>query len=508
MGEANAKSALEKCGNFIVLDTVGRGGTAECSRAVRLRKGTLPVEQRALIKRLRPDRSAPHFVEAFKREGQLAGSLRHQNLAQLMEADPSGQYLAYELVDGSDLHKLLQSTKQLPPLLATHIVVEVAKALRYMHTLVRRGKAAGVVHCDVSPANILISFWGEVKLADLGVAQPTATTARRAGKIPYMAPEAWFSGELIDGRADLFSLGVCMYEMLAGHRPAEGSEDEIFAALSTGTHAPLPDTIPARLREIVERLLQPMPADRFASAEQLLFALNAGACVELGKLTSKGHEYETIDYDALEREITQPQPDPEPAPALSAPVTEPPPPARSARATRTAPRSRIATYLAIAIAGALLALMTQTLVSRVQSPPVTTISAATEAPSAATTRTTTTTTPQPDPDPAPTPEAVVPAQSPVLTTTSLPTAPKAAPAHSTTEATKRPEGTLQVGSVPPSRVWVDGTSLGWTNLTRRLPAGQHTVVLGKDPNDLKRSRTVVISPNQVSHVACTPFSCE
>jgi serine/threonine-protein kinase len=139
------------------------------------------------------------------------------------------------------------------------------------------------VHRDVSPHNVLISRAGAVKLADFGIAKATAATgaalsASIKGKVSYMAPEQ-ARGEAIDARADLFAVGVMLYELLAGERPFEGgSESEILARLLLQKCAPLGERAPAAPRElvaVVERLMAPRPADRFASASEAREAITA-----------------------------------------------------------------------------------------------------------------------------------------------------------------------------------------------------------------------------------------
>ncbi|HTU60254.1 MAG TPA: serine/threonine-protein kinase [Polyangiales bacterium] len=547
MGDGATKRGPEH--SFAVVNAVGRGGTAEGARAVRMCKGT-NVPQNLWVKRLRADRRDPQYVAAFQREALLAAEMQHSNIPQLLEAGPD--YLMFALVPGVDLRQLLLAEQRLSVEITTLIVVEVAKALQYAHTRVRGAKPAGVVHCDVSPANILISVAGEVKLTDFAVAQPLGTAAKPSGKVPYMAPEQWFSDELIDGRADIFALGVCMYELLSGTRPAVGSDDEIFAALSAGQHTPLrelaPEVAPAYV-QIVERCLAPRPADRYGSAAQLLQAFDKlpplpTATLKLGSLALKHREYETLDYEAVGEQlklhlvagaapnVAAPQASaatatapPRPTAAVS-PVrqTQLPEPAATEDLTEVLPprartRLRLPKALAYSAAAGIAALIAVLGLSPFSShppsatapPPSTprqqTSESSTNAATIAAAAPSPATVPN-EPVTRPSPQQALSATAPV---TDIPS-PTPLPAATSTTAPntppkRAPTGFLHVGSVPPERVWIDGVARGWTDLTNRLSVGPHVVVVGKDASD-PRAKTVTIEAKKTSYVACIPSSCD
>lgn len=240
------------------------------------------VEQLVCVKRVLPAfNTDKDFVTQFVREARVAAKLRHSNIVGILdfgEVDTE-HYMALELVDGVDMRGLLQMEKgeRLGPELAAMIAIQIAYALEYAHA-----SEGGIVHRDVTPSNILLSTHGEVKLADFGVAKAlTGTSVATAtgfikGKVPYMAPEQ-MRGADIDGRVDLFSLGVTLFEALSGRRPFVGKHDvEVMMKVLEGdrpTLAEIAPDVPAGLADVVERLLAPKPEDRFADAGEVVDAL-------------------------------------------------------------------------------------------------------------------------------------------------------------------------------------------------------------------------------------------
>lgn len=240
------------------------------------------VEQLVCVKRVLPAfNTDKDFVTQFVREARVAAKLRHSNIVGILdfgEVDTE-HYMALELVDGVDMRGLLQmeTGERLGAELAAMIAIQIAYALEYAHA-----SEGGIVHRDVTPSNILLSTHGEVKLADFGVAKAlTGTSVATAtgfikGKVPYMAPEQ-MRGADIDGRVDLFSLGVTLFEALAGRRPFVGKHDvEVMMKVLEGDRPKLAEVapdVPSGLAEVVERLLAPKPEDRFADAGEVVDAL-------------------------------------------------------------------------------------------------------------------------------------------------------------------------------------------------------------------------------------------
>ena len=262
-----------KFGPYRLVRRLGVGGMAETFEAARLGAGGF--EQRVCLKRVLPAFSEDqHFVSRFQREAKLAARLRHTNVVGVIDAGEidGAHYMALELVDGVDLRSFLKASPdhKLAPEVVALIGMDLAHALQHAH--------GTLVHRDVSPSNILLSRTGEAKLADFGIAKAIdnakVTESRSAkGKIPYMAPEH-MRGETANGRADLFSLGVVLFEALAGARPFDGAHDvETMQKILDGDRLALVDVAPHApevLRDVIERLIEVDLETRTQSAWELL----------------------------------------------------------------------------------------------------------------------------------------------------------------------------------------------------------------------------------------------
>jgi serine/threonine protein kinase len=276
----------DRFGDYELVRRLGVGGMAETFVAVR--RGPEGFEQRVCLKRILPAFAGDaDFVEMFLREARLSALLHHGHIARVLDFGFAGgsHYLTLELVEGADLravlHHLRSCGRRLDPGLTSYIAFALGAALDYAHTADNDGRAAGIIHRDVSPSNVLLSDAGEIKLADFGIAKATnlpgsIQSGALKGKVPYMAPE-YALGRSCSPRSDLFSLGVLLYECLAGHRPFDGDNDmETLQRARHGTHEPLrvlaPDT-PPQLSEAIESLLSPDPADRPAHARAFVSLL-------------------------------------------------------------------------------------------------------------------------------------------------------------------------------------------------------------------------------------------
>lgn len=291
--------APERIGPFEVLRRLGAGGMAETFEAVR--RGPGGFEQRVCVKRVLPGYSTDaEFVRLFMREARLAAALSHRCVTRVLDfgEDRGCHYLALELVEGMDLRRLRKALAPRPvPLeLAAFVALEIAEGLEHAHT--RTGATGAVVHRDVSPANVLLGVDGDVKLTDFGISKalndsPITRSEFVRGNIWYMAPEQIEGDRAADPRSDLFSLGIVLYECLAGRRPYQGPTDlATMMALSEGRRTPLreavPDT-PEPMLAIVDRLLAQRTEDRFQTAAEVAEALApltsiAGARRQLGEL--------------------------------------------------------------------------------------------------------------------------------------------------------------------------------------------------------------------------------
>ena len=214
---------VKRIGPYRVLGTIALGGMGEVFLAALEREGGF--EKRVALKRALPQLMADTaFVELFEREARLAAALDHRHIVQVFDfgRHEDGAWIAMEYVHGVDLKSVLDQEGALPTSLAIEIGLACARGLHYAHRATDpRGQALHVVHSDVSPQNVLLSFQGDVKLADFGLAHaaargPSDEGALR-GKFAYMSPEQ-ARGEAVGPASDQFSLGAVLYEALSGAR--------------------------------------------------------------------------------------------------------------------------------------------------------------------------------------------------------------------------------------------------------------------------------------------------
>ena len=261
-------------GRYRLIELLGQGGMATIFRAVDTQLG-----RDVAVKLLRPEYLRdPDFSSRFRQEAQAAASLSHPNVVTVYDygADASGPYIVMELVDGQDLATILKGSGALPPRQVARIGSAVARALAAAH-------AAGLVHRDVKPGNILIGRDGQVKVADFGIARAIAEAqltlpGMTMGSVHYFSPEQ-ARGEPATASSDIYSLGIVLYEMLTGVRPFEGdSAASVGLARLSG---PVPDptlvraSVPSELAAITRRALAVDPASRFSSAGSMADALDA-----------------------------------------------------------------------------------------------------------------------------------------------------------------------------------------------------------------------------------------
>ncbi|OGQ82644.1 MAG: hypothetical protein A2289_22320 [Deltaproteobacteria bacterium RIFOXYA12_FULL_58_15] len=270
--------------NYQLLDSIGCGGAGQVFLARHIHPAY--AEQPFAIKTLRAHRSREaNDISRFRREAWVLSLLHHPNIIQTFEADVEADslYIAMEYVDGRNLETVLERANGEPiPLdVALHITAEVLRGLEYAHGLKDSGDTPmGIVHLDVKPANILLSFDGAVKLSDFGIAAQRAQHASRddtrMGTAGYTAPEV-LCGEPIDCRADLFGVGVLLFEMVCG-RPLfnKANTDDL---LRENRRAEIPEPrgirpdLPVEIENVILRALRRRPNGRFSSAKDMLNAL-------------------------------------------------------------------------------------------------------------------------------------------------------------------------------------------------------------------------------------------
>ena len=245
------------------------------------RRRAAGVEKWLVVKRMRPERAGDaRFLDLFMREARLSMSLAHQNIVPVFDFGRIDDqvFLAMERVEGQDLgSSLARAGKPLAPMLAAFVAAECCKALDYAH---RRkspeGQNLGIVHRDVTPRNVLLSWSGEVKLTDFGIAALAGDeSSKMAGTPAYMAPEQ-ARGEPLDVRADIYAVGMVLREALTGVRPRRGDNREtVLATAKLGTLDPWPEDFTSPLREVVDRATAIEKSDRYLDARSMLEELDA-----------------------------------------------------------------------------------------------------------------------------------------------------------------------------------------------------------------------------------------
>lgn len=269
-----------RIGPYVIERRLGGGGMAEVFLASVV--GEAGFSRPVAIKRVLPgfgDR--PEFAALFISEAKLSARLRHPNIVSVLDfqRDPEhGLFLVMELVEGKDLDQLL-STGLLPISLALTVGAEMLRGLGYAHHPPRRDDGIlGLVHRDVSPQNVLLSWEGEVKVSDFGIAKSreaaqAAASVMIKGKPAYMSPEQ-ADGRALDGRSDLFAVGVVMWQMLTGQLLFQGSTTQQVLAAVLRSSIPPPTTlrpdVPHDVCAVVMKLLERDPAQRYATAEAAL----------------------------------------------------------------------------------------------------------------------------------------------------------------------------------------------------------------------------------------------
>lgn len=276
--------AQDLFGKYRLVRKVASGGMGTIHDALYCPEGGF--ERRVAIKRIHPHLAEQQsFVQAFRHEAELCARLVHANVVQVFDFGrvEDTYFIAMEYVDGMTLltfmRRMHAESRSLPVPLVAHVVREVLAGLTYSHTGARAtdGKLLRVIHRDLSPANILLSRTGEVKISDFGIARAlqdaaSGSTQSMAGHIGYMAPEQ-AQGLAFDERSDLFALGVVLWELLAGERLFQ-RENQTASLLALVT-ASIPlisskrDALDPAWNELLQRALARSVDERFASASEM-----------------------------------------------------------------------------------------------------------------------------------------------------------------------------------------------------------------------------------------------
>lgn len=270
-------------GQYVLQERIAAGGMAEVWKA-RMR-GVEGFQKTVAIKKILPHLSDnDDFIEMFVDEAKLAAQLSHNNIIHIYDLGKANNayYIAMEYIDGHDLRSILRAADErglpLPVETSLFIASKIAAALDYAHR--KRDfddKELGLVHRDVSPQNVLISYEGDIKLCDFGIAKAASKASQTQagalkGKLQYMSPEqAW--GRNLDGRSDVFALGIVLFEMLSGRKLFIG--DTEMSVLEQVREARIPsvtelnDDVTPDIEAILLRALQKQPEDRYQSAGEM-----------------------------------------------------------------------------------------------------------------------------------------------------------------------------------------------------------------------------------------------
>ncbi len=281
---------------YKILSKLGSGGMAEVYKA-----HCQILNRTVAIKVLRPQfTSNDEFVERFRREAQAAASLSHPNIVSIYDVGKDGDcyYIVMECVTGTSLKEAIAESGHMSPQRAARISWQILAALQHAHE-------NGIVHRDIKPHNVMVTFDERVKVTDFGIARALSTstlteTGTIIGTVNYFSPEQ-ARGEAVEAQSDIYSLGVVLYEMLTGTVPFKG-ESPISIALQHLQTVVTPPTklnpaIPKGLERVVLKALEKNPSRRYQDARQMMRALEPYAF--------PGNDYETFHDDVdSDSEIT------------------------------------------------------------------------------------------------------------------------------------------------------------------------------------------------------------
>lgn len=292
----------ERIGRYEILKRIAIGGMAELFLAKQT--GESGFEKQVAIKRVLSNLAErEEFIRMLWDEARIAAALNHPNIAQIYDLDRDGAdyFIAMEFCPGLDLHKALERLgtrgQAVPPGIAARMMIDVCNALDYAHNAHDdRGRPLRLVHRDISPQNLVLTDSGSVKLVDFGIAKAVTQLALTAtgmlkGKYAYMSPEQVRSQPL-DGRSDLFCVGVVLYELLTGVRPFdEETPVATLTAIVESKHVDIAwwlPTVPPELATIVDRALAKRVEDRWQTGREMVTALEE-------YLEGSGQRLSTVD---------------------------------------------------------------------------------------------------------------------------------------------------------------------------------------------------------------------
>jgi serine/threonine-protein kinase len=350
---------ITQFGPYKLIERISVGGMAEVYKATE--HGVEGFERTVAVKRILPHIAEDdEFITMFKDEAKIAGQLNHGNIAQIYNLGQQGDsfYIALEYVAGKDLRNIFtrcqQQGRPMPIAQACFVVMKVGEGLDYAHNKRdKHGRHLNIVHRDVSPPNVLVSYEGEVKLIDFGVAKAAGRVSRTQagilkGKFGYMSPEQ-VRGMPLDRRSDVFSLGVVLYECLVGQRLFQGDTDFATLEMVRTVDVPVPSSknpeIPKDLEAIIMKSLSGEPETRYQTAMELhdelqAFMFQHGMFYSRKDLAAWMRKQYAREIE-LEKDKNAGKAPPRPAPPTGAPGRKTaPPPAAAAKAPAAAPAAK------------------------------------------------------------------------------------------------------------------------------------------------------------------------
>jgi eukaryotic-like serine/threonine-protein kinase len=318
--QATVSSASSNLGKYRLIAELGHGGMAEVFLAVV--RGPAGFNKLVVIKQIRPQLAEdPEFLGMFLDEARLAARLSHPNVVQTNEVGQEGEryFIAMEYLEGQPLNRVLHRLQRaggLPLGMHLRIISEVLSGLHHAHELTDYdGTALGVVHRDITPHNIFVTYDGQVKVVDFGIAKALNSSSETRtgvlkGKVAYMAPEQ-ARGERVDRRADIYSVGVLIWEAVTGKRMWKGVPDiTILQRLLNGELPPArahKADLSEKLEQIIGKAIAHQREDRYTTALDLQADLDAyvetleerGNAKEIGKLITKQFEADRSKIKAI-----------------------------------------------------------------------------------------------------------------------------------------------------------------------------------------------------------------
>ncbi|HYI00284.1 serine/threonine protein kinase [Hyalangium sp.] len=376
----------EQFGRYELVSHLGRGGMAEVWRARLL--GEAGVTKPVLIKKVLPEYANDEaFIAMFISEARISATLSHGNIAQVYDfGRVDGDYfLAMEYVDGQPLHRMFKRAlrsgmSSLPIPIAVFIALELCRGLHYAHTrLDKNGRPLGIVHRDISPDNVIVSYEGQVKIVDFGIAKARELRGFSTepgvvkGKYLFFSPEQ-AQGEEVDARTDVWATGIVLYQLLCGRMPVEAETPHVAMHRLARGEFPRPvalrPELPAALDAILMKALAVTREERYESSHafgdaltEFLYsttprfsALSLSHFVqELFRqdLTSQGHTVQ-VPHSFLDQ-LAQWRGDLPTAPMAPLPLQTPAaPPSAIPSATSSPPSARAALYVGVGLGAALL----------------------------------------------------------------------------------------------------------------------------------------------------------